>query len=317
MIQRIKKSLKERKVRVFLMFLMFSSLAWFLNNLSERYTSTVEFNLEYVNTPKHLLLVNASKQNINVKLDGKGFQFLAFNFVTKTIEIDVSELKESSDNYFISSNSYRKQIEKQLSNSMKLVDIDQEAIYFDFQEIASKEVRVVSMVELNLAQNYLLDGDVEISPKTILVKGPKNEIDSITEVKTTSLSLDEVNSGFYKKIAVNKSEELINTTFSTLEVSLRVKVAKFSERMLTVPVQVINLPEDIQLQTFPNQIAIVCNAKVGILKELEPSNFAITVDYNDVEKATKKLTLKVSKKPKNLHSVLLKEKEVTYILKRE
>jgi len=317
-IERIKTSLKERKVRVFLMFLLFSSLAWFINNLSERYTGNVVFNIEYVDTPDNLLLLDASKNEIDVKLDATGFQFLAFNFVTKTIKIDVSSIKTEEDTYFIPKSTYKKQIEKQLSNSMKLLGVDtDDAIFFNFQEVISKEVSVVSKIKLNLAQNYLLDGDVEIHPKVIQVKGPKSEIDSIKVIKTIAYNLDEIKTNFSENIQLYKSEALSNTTFSEREVVVKGKVAKFSERILEVPVRVLNLPEGLNVKTFPDQVSVLCNAKVDVLKTLEGSNFRVTVDYNDIKSDRKKLMLELSKKPENLHSVSISEKEVTYILTRE
>ena len=54
-----------------------------------------------------------------------------------------------------------------------------------------------------------------------------------------------------------------------------------------------------------------------MLKTLEGSNFRVTVDYNDIKSDRKKLMLELSKKPNNLHSVSISEKEVTYILTRE
>lgn len=316
MIERIKSSLKERKVKVFLMFLLFSGLAWFINNLSGTYTSNVIFDLKYVKTPENVLLSNASKQKVDVKLEATGFQFLAFNFVTKSVNIDVSSVKENENKFFIPQDTYKKQIEKQLSNSMKLLDIDTDTIFFDFQKIVSKEIPIQARIKVNLAQNYLLDGDLDIEPKVLEVKGPKNEIDSIRIVKTVPLDLDGISSDFSQKISLYKSEALLNTTFSVPNVVVSGKVSKFSERIIKVPVRVMNLPEGMNMKTFPDEVSILCKAKVDVLKTLESSNFQITVDYNLIRNDTKKLALKLSKKPKNLHSITMEEKEVTYILKR-
>ena len=315
--EKIITNLKKRKVKVFLMFLLFSSLAWFISNLSETYTSNVIFDLKYTNTPENFILMNASKQKVDVKLEAIGFQFLAFNFITKSININLSSVKKNANIFFIPHRVYKKQIEKQLSNSMKLLDIDTDTIFFDFQEVVSKEIPVQSRIKVNLVQNYLLDGDLDIDPKVIEVKGPKNQIDSIRIVKTVPLNLDGISSDFSQKIALYKSESLLNTTFSQANVIVSGKVSKFSERIIKVPVQVINLPEGVNIKTFPAEVSILCKAKINILKNLESSSFQITVDYNSIDKDTKKLELKLSKKPKKINSITIEEKEVTYILKRE
>lgn len=299
------------------MFLLFSGLAWFINNLSGTYTSNVIFDLKYVNTPKNLLLTNSSKQKVDVKIEAMGFQFLAFNFVTKSVKIDVSSVKENENKFFIPQDTYKKQIEKQLSNSMKLLDIDTDTIFFDFQQIISKEIPVQARIKVNLAQNYLLDGDLDIEPNLVEIIGPKNEIDSIKIARTLPLDLNGISSNFSQKISLYKSAALLNTTFSLPNVVVSGKVSRFSERIIKVPVRVMNLPEGMNMKTFPDEVSILCKAKVDVLKALESSNFQITVDYKSIHDDTKKLALKLSKKPKNLHNITMDEKEVTYILKRD
>jgi len=106
-IQKIKNSLKKRKVKIFLVFLFCSTSAWFISNLSESYISNTTFELDYTNAGDDLMLVNSSQDKINVKLEAVGFQFLGFNFKKKNVAIDLSTVVKDGRQYYMPHQNYR------------------------------------------------------------------------------------------------------------------------------------------------------------------------------------------------------------------
>ncbi|MGB5818237.1 MAG: CdaR family protein [Saonia sp.] len=317
MITRIKNSLSKRKVKIFFIFLLCSGLAWFLSNLSEAYTSRATFDMEYTNVPDSLLLTGVSQDEIDVKLRASGFQFLWFNFTNKKVAIDLSTLDYKGSTYFISQNSYKKQIEKQLSNSMLLLEMDNDTLFFDFFKVFSKEVEVKPILQIDLAQNYLLDGKLLIEPQMITVTGPENEIDTIKVVRTEAMVLSDLTSDFSSTLNLHRPENLKNTKYSLNAIKVSGKVSRFSERIIDVPVQVINGPEETTVKTFPNVVSILCKAKINVLKNLSASDFQLIVDYGSIESNSNTLPLVLRNKPEDVHSARPLETQVEYILKRE
>ncbi len=53
---------------MFLMFLICSSLIWFINNLSESYIDNATFDFKFINVPDSLLLTKAYKKEVDVKV---------------------------------------------------------------------------------------------------------------------------------------------------------------------------------------------------------------------------------------------------------
>lgn len=319
MIHKVKKTLKKRKVKLFLIFLLCSGLAWFVSKLSESYTSSTTFDLEYVAVPNRFLLREISKDQIDVKLKAVGFKFLGFNIEKKKIKIDLSKIQKRNTRYFIPPNVYRKQIERQLSSSMTLLEMETDTLFFDFYEVSSKKVPVSPRVQLNFGQNHLLEGTLNIEPKIITVTGPKNEIDTIENVQTEKLDFNDLTSDFSRKVTIYKAPELKNTSFSFDYVTVHGKVSRFSEKIIEVPIKVINLPEGMQIRTFPDKVSVLCRAKINEFKNLDSSDFQIIVDYSDISAHSSKETLflKLSKKPKTVYSANLLENQVEYILKNE
>ena len=318
MIQKVKNALKKRKVKLFLIFFLCSGLAWFISKLSETYTSTATFDLHFVNAPADFLLSDASKNQVDVKLRAVGFQFLGFNVKNEKVTIDLSKLQRSDSLFLLPADIYRKQIEKQLPSSMTLLEMDNSSIYFDFKELKTKKLLVKPKIKLNLAQNYLLDGEVQIAPNKITIKGPASEIDTLVTVETQTLDLTGLTADFSKEIALKMPSRSDNITYSETTVLIKGKVARFSEKILKVPVTVINLPTSTQIRTFPDQVSILVKGKIEMLKTIKGSDFQVIGDYSQIEKRTSNIiSIKIAKKPKDLYSARLNETQVEFILNRE
>lgn len=318
MIQKIKNSLKKRKVKLFLVFLLCSTSAWFISNLSELYTSNTTFDLRYTNADEGLLLVKASQDKINVKLEASGFQFLGFNFKKKRVRVDLSAVSKKGSQYYLPYEKYKAQVEKNLPNTMRLIDIEKDTLFFDFQEVITKEVPVKPRIQLRLAQNYLLDGKLEITPETVLIKGPRNEVDTIVNVKSSRIDLTDLTTDFSRKAAIQMPQELRYTTFSKTSVTVAGKVSRFSEKLITVDVNVLNLPEGTTIKMFPDAVKILCKGTIDNLKNLNTSDFEVIADFEKGRKRkSKKISLVLHKKPEKLSAAIVQEKEVEYILKRE
>ncbi len=317
MLKRIKSGLNKRKVKIFLLFLICSGLAWFISKLSDSYTSRTTFDLVYTNVPDSLLLTNASKKYVDVKLKASGFQFLWFNFKNKKVKIDVSAMEYRGSSYFVPQNVYTRQIDRQVG-SMTLLDIDKDTLFFRFSEVYNRKVPVISSASIELVQNYLLQGGVLLQPDSITVRGPKNEIDTIKEVQTLKMVLPEIASDFSKNISLYKPAALKNTTFSENTVRISGKVFLFSEKEIKVPVTVVNLPEETQVKTFPSTVTILCKAQRDALKDLKASDFELIADYASVkDNGNNTMGLQLRKKPKTVFSTRLLEIEVEFILSRE
>ena len=318
MIQKIKNVLKKRKVKLFFLFLLLSTLAWFISNLSNRYQGITTFELDFMHPPDSMMLVSASKETIDVRLDAIGFQFLMFDLSKRKVEIDLSDTRQQGQRYYLTADNGKRQIDKQMASGVRLLDVGIDTLFFEFQSVISKKVPVRPMVNLNFKQNYFLEGVIQIAPDSIVVKGPKNEVGSIQYIPTNMIDLSELNDSFSLSTKLSRSPKLEKTEFSDKEVILSGKVSRFSEKVIRVPVRIINLPKNTQMQTFPDEVDVLVKASVADLKKLRTSEFQLIGDYKSVvESGQKSIKLSISELPSTIHSAELSKKEVDFILKRE
>ncbi|WP_318308785.1 CdaR family protein [Flagellimonas crocea] len=318
MFKKILIGLNKKKVKIFLLFLLCSFLAWFISNLSETYESRAYFTLNYRNLPDSLLLGKNSDELIEVKLRTSGFQFLYYKIFKHRVDIDVSQAEYRNGGYVMSDDVLKRQMDQQLSQNISLLDLDRPLLKVDLYQVDSKKIPVRPNLDLKLEQNYILDGKVQVSPDSIQVKGPKAEIDTITVIKTSRIQLSNINSDFSNEVSLVFPKGLDNTIFSVGKATVFGKVSKFSEKVFEVPIQVLNVPEGYQIRTFPNSVTIFCKATIERLKEISVSDFEVVADYGQLDGSeSSSLFLEVRERPQKVYDVKLEENTVNFVLEQQ
>lgn len=313
----VKRSNDKRKINIFLIFLLCSFLAWLVSRLSETYVDQTTFDMEYINVPDSLLLADSSFKNIDVRLKASGFQFLGFNYNRKKIKIDLSAMGNNQAVYYVTPLVFKKQIESQLSTSMTLLEIDKDTLFLDFYKLVLKDVPISPNISLHPAQNYLVDGRLDIEPSMVLLTGPRKELDFVNSVSTSKIELNEISEDFSLVVDLVLPEELKNSELSPKKVRISGKVFRFSEKLIEIPVEVINLPQGTQIKTFPSTIAVLCKARIDRLKDINPSDFKVVANYQELSGIKQNLQVSLIEKPTDVYSVQLMKNEVEFILKRQ
>ena len=317
MIKKLQSGIRQRKVRVFLLFLLLSLTAWLINRLSQTYSHSVAFNLEYAHLPEGMVMIESPPAEVGVRIRANGFQLLSYQLSPKKVEIDLREARSADRGYFISPQSYRDQIERQLGQGISLLQIPADTIFMNFQQLQSRTVPVKVQVSLGFAQNYILDGELVTEPLQVHLLGPPDEIDSIRQVHTEPLILSDLKEDFQVELRLQEAEVLSYTEFSEDRIRVSGSVSRFSETVLQLPVEVVNLPEGIEIQTFPDMVGVRCKGRVGELKGLSPSDFRLIADYSSPESGTGRLMLKLAEQPDRVYEAQLLETSVEFIIKRE
>jgi len=317
LIRRIKNGLKKRKVKVFIFFLLLSTLAWSLSNLSRLYVSNTAFTIKYSNSLNGYLLSDTPKKKIEVRLKAVGFQFIAFQLREKFVALDISKTMTDGSNFFIPPEVYKKQIRNQLPESMEVIEMETDTIFLDFAELIVKEVSVITDIKISLPKNYTLDEKIGIDPETVLLKGPKSEIDTILSINAAPLEIKGVTTDFSFKRKLQVPAALKNTSVSPKDITVSGIAYKFSEKLIQVPITILNIPKNINVRTFPNEINILSQGDITLLKKLTEKDFTVEADYAKITGDTgNKLRVVLTKFPDSLGNAKLMTNEVEFIIRR-
>lgn len=306
----------KRKVKIFFLFLLCSSFAWTLSQLSENYDSRANFELQFFNFPDSLLLNGNEPLDIDLKLNASGFKFLGYGLSSKKLKTNLSGIAKDTIGYYLTASLLKPQFERQLSNNVSLIELGKERVYLPLYKVLSKEVPISPNITLDLAQNHILEGTLQLDPPIAVLKGPLSEIEKIEKIQTIPHVFNALTSSFSTTLDIEKPEGLENTELLTTAVVIKGNVVRFSEKEFTVPVKTTNEPPGYKIRTFPKEVQLVCKASVKNLKKMAASNFEVVVDYTKANSGKNTLPLEVKTKPGNTYSITLVQKDVEFVLEQ-
>jgi len=269
----------SRKIsKTFISFLVASFLIWLLITFSKEYTTVITYAVIYKNIPQNKLLQEAPINKIDITVKASGFKILRSNFRNKKIQLEASKLqrKEHFKFYFLTKNQVMK-IQKQLLFGVELKEIAQDTIYLNLGLLTSKKVALKPNLDINYHVGYDLLNKIKISPDSIVISGPKAQVEKTNYLGLSKLKLEDVKSDFSEEVTILKSNN--NFKISDLKTTISGSVDKFTEGKLQVPFTTKNLPKDINLTTLSEKVEIVFVVALSNFSKISEASFKVECDY--------------------------------------
>lgn len=289
-------------------------------SLSKEYAIVVSFPVKYTNLPKDKLIVNQLPEIIDIEIRSSGFNLLIYKLKQhrETVFLDINDAKPSStkNNYFISCNNHLDKITSQFSNAIKVVRIKPDTVFINYNKKISKTVPVKVNVNIEFAEQYQQSDSIQIEPKFVDVLGTDEVLSKISFVETAIYNLKNQEKSILMDLKLVKSAAMKQVEFSQNTVKMKVNVTKFTEAVVELPVEVENLPNGLNLKTFPDKIIVKYQVAFDDYGKISPSDFKIAVDYSKIEQGSNKLKVQIVKSPPNVRSVKLSNERVEYIIRK-
>ncbi len=320
----IKEWMKEKMGRdffIFLFFLFLSSLFWLLNELNKEAVADVSIPVEYENLFKDKILINDVPSHIILKIQAPGHTLLKYKLSPRLVPISLDlksylvYQKGQSYEYYVVTKDLRGRLKRRFSGEMTILEIQPDTLFFKFDISKSRKVAVVPHINFNLEKQYMLSSAVSTSPDSILVTGPSSIIDTLRDIHTENMNYPDL------KRAINEEVELVkinDVSYSADKVFITIPVEQYTETTLKVPIIVTNLPDSLNLRTFPDQVTLTCNVALGRYENITPRIFRAEVDYSSIStNIGKQLKVKIASFPDYVQSVRISPAFVDFIIEKK
>lgn len=307
-------SIKNKKINVFLLFLVLSFIVLLFIKLSAIYTNTIVFQINKINIPERDLVLNDSAHKLKITLKTNGFNLLKYYFKKPKINIDFTENIETSKDFYIwNKHQGFSDLNNQFSKDIEVVSIIPDTLKFRYDINAVKKVPIRLNSKLSFKMGFDLLDSIKIDPDSIKVIGPEVLVSEISFIETDTLFLEDIKMHVDKPISLQLPNNN-NLSFSTNSVRVKAEVDKFTEGHLNIPVTVINIPEDISIKYFPKKLYVTYYTSLSNYNKINADDFIITCDYNNIGNSSEFLTPQIVKQPEMVRNVKLSQKQIEFII---
>ncbi len=151
-------------------------------------------------------------------------------------------------------------------------------VKISLDEIVEKKVPIISNIHITIIDGYIQIGKIKFDPDSLVVTGPKIELDSISYVLTSKDTIFNVSKYTSGAADILKPNRLIK--YSVNKVDYLLDIQQISERIIVdIPVKVINKVSGIRVFPSPQTVSLTVVGGVNQISQIEPSDISIVVDF--------------------------------------
>lgn len=313
---KIVRSIKNKRLNVFGLFLLISFFILVVTKLSEIYVETIPFSIEYKNLPENNVITLDSLPKVNVTVSTNGFNLLSYYFYSPTYSLDFENNTSIKDNTYLwlaEKGTY--DFKQQLGTSVKIVSVKPDTILFPYGVLTVKTVPVVLSSKVYYAPGYDALEELIIEPDSVKVIGAEQELSKINFVETQPFDLNDVKSDLNDVVKLEFPEASKRLKISEESITIKAEVEKFTEGEFEIPVTILNKPNTLDINYFPKQINVYYYVSLKDYKLVKANDFKIECDYNNVLKNGQSFfTPKLIINSNSVKSAKLKQNKVEYII---
>lgn len=323
MIEKIKKFKISRKLIIFLVLFLFSSLLWVLNALNQEYNTEILVPVKFYNLPKGKTNISELPKNLKVAVKAFGYNIFKFemrkNFTSRKIDLSSTTFTKMYSNdstwFYALSKEYTDQLDNQFSGNMKVEFIKPDTLYFHFTQLISKKVPVISNVKIVPSEQHILKNEIHFKPDSVVLKGSAFALESINSIKTVNSVFENVSSNISENIYLQSINGII---VSPSKVKLLANIEEYTELNFKVNIKTINVPDSIKLDLFPNYVTVFFKVGISSYKNIKASDFEVIVDFKSIlENMGNKIETNVVTYPSDVYSFYRTPEFVEYAIEKK
>ena len=313
MFKKIRSVYKTRKFNVFVFFVLLALIYSMISKLTSNYTKTIVFVVKPVDVPSDQVVLDQSIDSIRLELEGYGYNLAKYYIDQPIIEISLNDLNKVKSKYQWTKQRNFLDLQSKFNKSVRLVSSSVDQIEFIIEQYESKKVPVELKLELDYKSGFDSFNEYKLSKDSIMITGPNSLIDTINMIQTHKLVLNQIDSEINTKIRIKPSENK-NITHSDTELDFQLKVEKFTEESIKVPVTIVNIDDNMKINYYPKVVSVLYRVSIREYKSVNPMDFRVECDLNTINRDNSVLISSITKKPNNVRKCRIENNQIQYVI---
>lgn len=312
----IKLTKVEQKRFLALVTCLFLAVAaWLFMALNNKYVYTAKTVLDYKNFPQKKAFHPLQSDTVDLQVEGTGWQLLFARLRIKPQSISINLEKLNNRNYVLFSEQLFN-VNRQLESSQKIISVKPDTLYFDFSERRVKRVPVKLVSHLSFAPQYGISNAIKVNPDYVTISGPEEDIMKIREWNTDTLKLEEIQNSTVARVAMVQNK-MKNVNIFPTSVDVKLPVDEFTEKIIEVPLKVINNKEYYNVKLYPKKVKITLMVALSRYTQINEEFIVAVVDMNEWKVFQhNELTVRLTRFPDYCRLVQIKPAKVDFIIEK-
>ena len=263
---------------------LLAMLLWLFVVSGDQYTMMLDLPIEARNLNSQKTYLEEVPGYASVILKGKGRDlfksYILQNYSDIKLVLDLDGISQEYE--FILNDYFEKNPRKVVippSHNVSFIEVVYpNRINIRLDEIMEKKVPIISNIRSLVKDGYLQIGNTQFEPDSLIIIGPKVELNKINEVHTAKDTLFNLSKSIRGTIDLISQNRLIK--FPLRKINYFLDVQQISERIIVdIPVNVINKVRGIRVFPSPQTVSLTVVGGVNQIADIEPNDISVIVDF--------------------------------------
>lgn len=309
----IKRRLLNKKVITFFICLILASLLWLVNAINRDYQYTLKIPVKFLNLPSDKIVVGEIPEKLDVTIKTSGLKLLLIKSrkLNTDLVIDFNILKSNAKSQAYSIGNGNIYLKPYLNFDVTIIKIRPDTLFFSSDLSKSKIVPVKLNSDIDFEKGYELLSHPVINPSFITITGDSISLSKIDTVYTSALNLKNLKQNFSSEIQLKKTNSNIN--YSQKSVGVTLLVDRYTENTLSIPISVINNPNNQKIKLLPEEIEIKYSVAMSNFNGVDKTSFKAIVDINKMNSNTKYLNIELVRIPSDIKIISVIPDKISFL----
>lgn len=261
----------NKRIWILILAFFLAAFIWFEINLTKTQKVDVEFPITISNAPRALVLIQMEPEAIDITVEGKGQDILAFNTKKYAYHVDLKDVHYGKNYLPI----HWEELDGIKEHDLTIIQqpaIDDILVVMDNMNTLTVPVRLEFVDDSSKV--YFIENELDITPEEVVLTGPQSYLSKIEEV--ASIPFDKDIHVEDPHLSLIQPEESM-VAYDTYTVDITIKEPTILQK--TISLIPINTPDGIAV--FPPSISVKVSGEeelITILEEKDISASAVIPD---------------------------------------
>ncbi|MFQ5754202.1 MAG: YbbR-like domain-containing protein [bacterium] len=297
-----------------LIIFFFAIFIWFFVITENDFEHVIEVPITPVNISESKVILNKFPKKAKVKIKGSGKDLIALSVSRGArLELDLSDVENSKTYQLEPENVF---LSQRMGSIITEEIITPDSVTILLDDFKIKKIPIYPKIKPIPAPGYTSVGELQITPDSILISGPKSLVTKIDKIFTKEEEFSDLRFDFKKNIflAPLPSDQV---TAERSQVEIYLNIQKLLEVTLNeVPVEVRNAPKNMIVNVVPSTLSLVLEGGADLLTHVSRKDIIAYIDYARVRNLPGNEFLAVIERPPGVSYRDVKPKTFKLVFER-
>lgn len=308
----------SKEFLIFCFFMFVSTAFWLLSSLNESYDQEFSISINITDVPENVVMTENISDTVKVTLHDKGYELLRYVMSDiPAITLKFSQYAKHNGSGNVPISDINKLIKARIAATTTLVSVKVDRLdFFYLSHGQKKRVPVLFDGTIDAKSGYYIS-NTSFSPDSVTIFASKGALDTINAIYTVPQRIDELTEPMTTLV---KLQHIRGAKSDIQEVKLSINTDQLTEITVSVPIKAINVPEGMDIKTFPSRIDVKVSVGMRLKDRITAETFNVVADYMDLQDVnsdnSEKIPIKLIASPKGIARATLVANSVDYLIEK-